>query len=240
MKNVINNKDNSYVKMPIVCASSGEYQGYEVLLRKFRGISLEIFNRNPELYSELTLPMLEHIFLLDSSGLIRKPEQSLYINMTASQLLSEGALAFLSQLHHQQLSSKKDQSNQYRINDVVIELTEQELDCDRSRLFERLLLFIRLGFKFGVDDFGVKASNFQRVFELETDVIKLDRGIIVRYSASKANKETLKYLINFCHNLNKQVIVEGVETKQQYQIAKECKANYLQGYYFGLPEQVIA
>ena len=225
----MNNNEQHFVKMPIISALTDEPIGFEILLRKFRGISLEVFNRNPELYSELSFPLLQEIFELDVSGKIRGQGSLLYINLTPQQILCQGTLDFLYRLHH----------TGQCFTDIVIEMTEQELDCDQKRLKERLLLFKRFGFQLAIDDFGVKASNFQRVFHIDPNFIKLDRGFVVGYTAEKSNKSTLDKLVGFCHNLNKKVIVEGIETKQHYKLAKECSADYMQGYYFGLPEDIL-
>lgn len=265
----MNNNDHSYAKMPIVCASSGKTLGYELLLRKFNGIALNTFNRYPELYSELSYPMLQKKISLDQAGKIRKSGQHLFINFTPAQLLCAGTLEFLAQLQQKQQwqklaphfgqnselnselnSAQKHEHNpvqqkilaeitHYQVRNVVIELTEEELDCDIEKLKERLLLFRCLGFTFAIDDFGVKASNLQRIFDVDHDFIKLDRGLLFRYNARNADGDHLLHLVNFCHKLNKKVIIEGVETAEDYQVAKACQADYLQGFYFGLPERIV-
>jgi hypothetical protein len=254
----MNTKNNNYEKMPISCASSGKTVGFELLLRQFNGLPLDIFNRYHELYCELSQPMLETIFDLDNAGKIREPGQYLFINLTPAQLISAGTLAFLTQRYQKQYQQQTTQDQEaqqeqqqgnkapipcpanYQVNKVVIELTEQNLDCDIERLKERLLLFICFGFTFAIDDFGVKASNFQRIFDVDHDFIKLDRGLLFRFSARKTDKAHLHHLVSFFHNLDKKVIVEGVETVDDYELAKSCGADYLQGFYFGLPEKVMS
>ncbi|SFC13109.1 EAL domain-containing protein [Pseudoalteromonas denitrificans] len=220
--------DNSFVKMPIISTEKENILGYEILLRTFRGIPLSIFNRNPELFTELSFPMLEAIYKLDAAGKIRDSKQLLFLNLTVHQYLSKGTLDFL----YQEYNHKDKAKN------VVIELTEQELDYKTEQLKERTLIFKCLDFKLAIDDFGVKGSNFQRVFELSPHYIKLDRGIIARYNSSQVNHKVLIEFVKLCHTLNKKVIIEGIETKQQYQLAKTCQADYVQGFYFGLPQYI--
>jgi len=245
----MNNNDHSYVKMPLVSTASGNIVGFEVLLRQFNGISLATFNRNPELYSELSFPMLNEIFSLDQAGKIRNKDQFLFINLTPAQLLCSGTLTFLTQLFYckYQQAEENDQTSQeplqvslvHQVNKVVIELTEHDLDCDIDKLKERLLLFMCFGFTFAIDDFGAKASNFQRVFEVDHDFIKLDRGLLFRFNARNSDKAHLHHLVSYFHQLNKKVIVEGVETLEDYEVAKACGADYLQGFHFGLPEVIV-
>jgi len=231
----MNNKDNVYAKMPIVCSSTGSTKGFELLLKEFRGISLEVFNRYPDLYTELSYSMLENIFKLDRLSLIREKGQLLFVNMTVSQLISKSTLDFLLTLYRPSQYIKVKKPTDCFFDNIIIEITEQEIDYDWQRLTERQLLLKSFGFKFAIDDFGIKASNFQRVFEFDPDIIKIDREIIVR---SNINKNPLKYLVSLCHNLDKKVVIEGIETEQHFILAKECKADYLQGYYFGLPQHI--
>jgi EAL domain-containing protein (putative c-di-GMP-specific phosphodiesterase class I) len=45
----------------------------------------------------------------------------------------------------------------------------------------------------------------------------------------------VKAIINLAHNLNMEVIAEGVETRTQQEHLQELKCEYGQGYYFAPP-----
>ena len=45
----------------------------------------------------------------------------------------------------------------------------------------------------------------------------------------------VKGIIQLAHNMNLNVIVEGVETKEQYELLENMKASIIQGYYFSRP-----
>jgi len=225
----MNDIDSSFLKMPIVSANTDQIIGFEVLLKSFHGISLKVFNDNPELYCELSSQMLKAIIELDAKGKIRKASELLYLNLTPAQFLSPSTLDFLYSLYakHQKLSN------------FVIEFTEHDLHCDLYRFEERILLFKQIGCQFAIDDFGMNVSNFQRVFEINTEFIKIDRGLIVRYDNHKANIEALTQLVRLCHKLDKKVIIEGIETNVQLKQAKACGADFLQGFIYGFPELIV-
>ena len=206
--------------MPIHITATSTLSGFEILLREFNGVSLDILNENPQLYVEFSAQILQEILALDSTGKVRRQGLSLAINFSAAQFLCDGTLTFLSQLYY----SKK------AFNHIVIELTESELDYMSIAFEERLLLCRLLGFKLAIDDFGVKASNFERVFALAPDFVKFDRSLI----AAK-NIKSLHALVKLCHDLNTKVIIEGVETSEHLDIAKRCQADYIQGYHVGRP-----
>jgi len=223
--------DNSttFHKMPIVSALTDKVIGFEILLRSFRGIPLNTFNQYPQLYSDFSFQLLKEILHLDHQKKLRAASELLYLNLTPEQFLSPGTLEFLYYLH----------VSKYRLENLVIEFTEHELHCDLWRIKERILLFKQHNCQFAIDDFGIKVSNFQRVFEINTEFIKVDRSVITRSESAQANQDALTELVNFCHKLNKKVIVEGIETKAQLKQAKICGADYLQGYLFGLPELIV-
>lgn len=216
------------MKMPIISTIKNEVIGFEVLLNTFRGIPLAIFNHNTDLFNQLSTPLLDSVFQLDRLGKIREPNQLLFINLTPQQCIETKGFNYLS--HYIQKSSIK--------KNIVVEITEQKCNEQQSDLINKIRVLKSLGYKLAIDDFGVKSSNFQRIFELDPHYIKLDKSIISQFDNNKTSKQYLHEFINFCHRLNKKVIIEGVETEAQLQLAKSCNADYLQGFIFGLPQKI--
>jgi len=226
----MNDSESRFVKMPIVSAATGNLIGYEVLLRKFQNIPLTFFNQYPELYNQFSLPMLQEIFVLDNKKKIRSGSELLFINVTPEQFLSEGTLSFLEYIH--ELKKK--------LFNIVIEFTEHDLHGEYKQMQERMLIFKQLDCQFAIDDFGMNRSNFQRVFAIDAEYIKLDRSLIGEFDKNGVNTKTLTHLVDFCHQLNKKVIMEGIETQHQFEQAKVCGADYLQGYFYGMPEPILS
>ncbi|AWB67513.1 hypothetical protein C2869_14160 [Saccharobesus litoralis] len=221
--------ESVYARMPIVDVVTQQSIGFEVLLRQFRGIGLAVFNQHPTLFKELAQPLFEHILALDKAGKFRQSQQKLFVNLTLEQLLSDGLLSCFEDLF---FAVDKP-------NNIIFELTEHELNYDRQRMKERMLICRQLGFSFAIDDFGAKASNFRRVFELNPDIVKLDRSVFNATNSDKNDLSALSHLIDLCHKEGKKVVLEGVETHTQLQQAKQCKVDFVQGFYFGLPENIL-
>lgn len=228
-KNIFMNKNHHFVKMPIM-TSSGTVLGFEVLLRKFNGIPLSTFNLYPELFTEFTYEFLHSIFILDTSQIIRDDNEFLFINLTIDQLLSNGTLSFLTECN---------ESNVKMVN-VIIEITENEMFNihDKEKISERILLFRTFGYQFAIDDFGVEHSNFQRVFDIKPEFIKLDREMIINYSEQEKPSQAFEQLIGFCHKIDTKVIAEGIESEKIYTKLIAAGVDYFQGYYFGLPKVI--
>ncbi len=221
--------NDCFVSMPIVSAETNEAVGYEVLLRSFRGIPLDVFNRNPELFCTLARSILLEIARLTSRYANSTKKKTLvYINFTVGQLLSPGMLECINCMV----------ADQWDMKNLVIELTEGDLQSDVTLVKERLSLLRRLGVRLAIDDFGVGASNFQRVFDLNPEIIKLDRMMLEGCCESEGMANKVSALTDYFHSLALEVVAEGVETEVHYNIAKRCGVDYLQGFYFGKPEEI--
>lgn len=220
--------NTSFAIMPIVSAIDGGAFGQEILLRKFNSIPLEVFNRNPELYTEFSFELLTDIFKIDATKNIRTEAELLFINFTVKQFLSAGTLDFLTTAH----------TTNTRLHNIVIEITEQELLYSDVRIQERILLFKRFGCLFAIDDFGTEHSNFKNVFDLNPNYIKLDGDMIFQYCQTDVCASALVKLVAFCHELGAKVIAEGVENIDIYKKVKDMNIDYVQGYYLGKPELI--
>ena len=224
----MNSAEKTFVKMPIISASTGCILGYEVLLKSFAGMSLQVFNQNPALFCQMSCQILKSIFALDQAKKIRLEPQLLFLNLSPAQFLSASTLEFLYYI------SESGQN----LTGYVIELTEQDLHFELSRLKERILLFRQLGCQFAIDDFGAQQSNFKRIFELETEYIKVDRNLVAHYGKNVKGADVLAPLVEFCHKMNKKVVIEGIENPIQQQQAKDSGADFIQGFIYGLPQVI--
>jgi len=121
---------------------------------------------------------------------------------------------------------------------VVIEILESEI-TDRVYLKSLIAHFRSMGCLIAIDDFGAGHSNFDRIWELEPDIVKLDRSLIQRATTSAKLKRALSGIVSLVHGTGSLVIIEGVETEEEALIAIEVNADMLQGFYFSKPKPAI-
>lgn len=121
---------------------------------------------------------------------------------------------------------------------VVIEILETEVD-DRDYLKSLIKHFRELGCLIAIDDFGAGHSNFERIWDLEPDIVKLDRSMIVRAANSSKVKRILLGIVSLIHETGCLVIIEGVENKKEALIAIDVGADMVQGFYFAYPHPDI-
>ena len=69
---------------------------------------------------------------------------------------------------------------------------------------------------------------------LPVDVIKLDKSIVDTYLVP-GKDHFIQNVIRLVHDLDKRIIIEGVETQGQARRLKELGADIIQGYYYSKP-----
>ena len=96
------------------------------------------------------------------------------------------------------------------------------------------------GYKISVDDFGKGTASLIFIREMEFDLFKIDRSVIAGKLETERDKKIVKALINLGYSLDADVVVQGVETKEQLQILKELGCKHVQGFYLSRPiSQVV-
>jgi EAL domain-containing protein (putative c-di-GMP-specific phosphodiesterase class I) len=66
-----------------------------------------------------------------------------------------------------------------------------------------------------MDDFGVGYSSLGLLKQLPFDIVKLDQSFIVDLLTDSSSALLTRAIINMAHDLEKEVIAEGVETAEQ-------------------------
>ena len=122
---------------------------------------------------------------------------------------------------------------------IVVEIVEQPTD-DADRLRETVRYYRELGCLTAIDDFGAGHSNFERIWNLGPDIVKLDRQILVRSQEDKRARQILQGIVSLLHQSGCLVLLEGVETKEQALIAVDAGVDFVQGFFFQTPSIELA
>ena len=120
-------------------------------------------------------------------------------------------------------------------DDLYLEITESAYTEDSDRIVEAVEKLRDLGFKIEMDDFGTGYSSLNVLSILPIDVLKLDMDFIKSLEANPKSIRLIELVIDIARFLNASVVVEGVESKEQYEILKKAGVNIIQGYYFSPP-----
>lgn len=118
---------------------------------------------------------------------------------------------------------------------LVAEVTESCMDADAEQLSRFAAICRRLGIHIAQDDFGSGYSSFRMLLQYPTDVIKIDRSILVEMMESSEKKNFISSIVYACHRFGRKVCMEGVETKEQEMLIRDSGCDMIQGYYYHRP-----
>ena len=117
---------------------------------------------------------------------------------------------------------------------VAIELTESQIENEQS-LDATLDYYRSLGCLIVIDDFGAGQSNFDRIWRLRPDVVKIDREMTRRVGVEPLARRMFAGIVSLLHEAGALVCVEGIETESEALCAIEANADLMQGYLFAAP-----
>lgn len=142
--------------------------------------------------------------------------------------ISQGSF-MVALLAHQQMAA----------GDVVIEVLEDAIR-DEVRFAETVGRLREEGFLIALDDFGAGHSNFDRVWTVGPDIVKLDRSFALRMEHDAGARRLMPRIVNLLHEAGSLVLLEGIETETQAHIALDSDIDFVQGYYFARPAPLPA
>ncbi len=118
---------------------------------------------------------------------------------------------------------------------LELELTEtvlMEAARERSDTLARLR---ETGITIALDDFGTGYSSLEYLSRFPIDRIKIAQNFVKDLEAAPGNVAIVKATIGLCRELGIEVIAEGVETREQFELLKDWGCGEVQGFYFARP-----
>src|SRR5882672_9726986 len=117
---------------------------------------------------------------------------------------------------------------------VAVELIETPFD-DEKRLVAAVEHYRAIGCLIVIDDFGAGYSNFDRIWRLKPDIVKIDREMTRRVTVEPLARRMFAGIISVLHESGALVCVEGIETEGEALCATDADADLMQGNYFASP-----
>ncbi len=123
---------------------------------------------------------------------------------------------------------------------VQLEVTEHKLLAHQDDLISSLTALRERGIKVAIDDFGVDGSNVDRLVQIPSDTVKIDRSFVSEIDIDERAEARLKAILEIVTTEGRVPIAEGVERQRQAQILRELEVPFGQGYLWHAPITALA
>ncbi len=124
--------------------------------------------------------------------------------------------------------------------DLEIELTESVLMEATQKHSETLRYLRGLGLKIAIDDFGTGYSSLKYLTVYPMNRLKVAQELVFGVTNDFRNAAVVRAAIGLAHELNIDVIAEGVETEAQAEFLIDAGCQQAQGYYYSRPVNAAA
>ena len=124
---------------------------------------------------------------------------------------------------------------------VNLEITESIAVTSGYMLKKNMEELRKFGCSFSMDDFGTGYSNLSRIAKADFEMIKIDKSLLWPCfkedgtDGTKNAKILLENMISMLLQIGRKIVVEGIETKEQYEYLESLGITYAQGFYFSKP-----
>ena len=119
---------------------------------------------------------------------------------------------------------------------LEFELTESTvMDYSDQENMATLNQIQALGIRLSIDDFGTGYSSLSYLKNMPFNAIKIDRSFVKDITTDANDEAIILAIISMAHNLNMEVIAEGVETLEQMGFLRFHGSEKIQGYLFSKP-----
>jgi EAL domain-containing protein (putative c-di-GMP-specific phosphodiesterase class I) len=224
------------VFQPIVDLGSHQQFGFEALLRAFSAKGDAIAPLKAFVQAEIagqlikfdricrTLHTLNFLNLSAHNG-------QLFLNVHPQLLVTVNShgKVFERVLHDYSLSTSQ----------VVIEIPESAV-AELDLLEYAIKNYRERGYKIAIDNFGREQTHLERLWILSPDYVKFDGSIIHQAETNSRLQKVLPKLVEIIQDSGGQAIIEGIETKNQLELAKLSRANFGQGFIVGKPDSAMS
>ncbi|MCY1137999.1 EAL domain-containing protein [Actinoplanes sp. Pm04-4] len=118
---------------------------------------------------------------------------------------------------------------------LTLEITESGLIADPTHGVQVLHSLRALGVRLSVDDFGTGQSSLSRLTELPVQELKIDKSFVEDITHHPARQAVIAAAQQLGHALGLHVVVEGVETRAEFDHIRDLGCDAIQGYYVARP-----
>lgn len=118
---------------------------------------------------------------------------------------------------------------------LELEITENLAMQDADASLAVLEQLKELGVRITIDDFGTGYSSLSYLTNFPINTLKVDKAFTRSLGSGRGSEEVIAAVIALAHSLDIDVVAEGVELEDQWQILREQGCDKVQGFLFSRP-----
>lgn len=218
---------------PILEVASGRLAGAEALLRWYHP------QRGAVAPSEF-LPLAEETGLIRDIGawvleqVCRTLEQWRGIGLDLPVAIN---LSSAQVLRGMSVDALKGVLERYRLapQALVFEIAEDVLLADGPHIRQWLENIRQLGIRLDLDDFGTGYSSLSCLKRFPIDRVKIDLSFVRDMVQDSNDRSLVEAILALSRILQLEVVAEGVETREQFDLLRDLGCGYAQGFLFSPP-----
>lgn len=223
----------SYFYQPIISLENGTICGAEALIRweqpdgsLIMPASFIPLAESTSFLAEMTIELLPR--LMDDLHQINaaSPSHFVHLNLSTADLKTDNLAGLL----HAQISQKNIEPGSLRV-----EIVEDVFMPPVPRVEATFAELAAEGIPVILNDFSAGYTTLNVLSRLPLTAIKLAMSIVQRATNARKDFRILRHLVNIGHQLNLEIIVEGVETEEMYDLTLSTGSTHAQGFYFSYP-----
>ena len=119
---------------------------------------------------------------------------------------------------------------------ISFEITESVMMTDTEQALKMMNKLKTLGSDLIVDDYGTGFSSLAYLKKFPVKELKIDQSFIKNMIENDNDSVIVKSTIDLAHNLGLQVVAEGVENREVFDVLQMLGCDMVQGYFIGRPE----
>ncbi len=218
---------------PQIIIKTGEFSGFEALVRW----------QHPEkglIYPDRFIPLAEQLGLIGEltawviNTAVEQQQVFQELNLSSDVSVNISAEDITSLTLPEQIARLLE-SRQLDPGMLTLEITESALMGELVTSLDILTRLRLKGLRLSIDDFGTGYSSLSQLHRIPFTELKIDRSFVMNMVEDEQARAIVKTCIMLGHELDMQVVAEGVETKEHLEILRDLDCDIAQGYFISRP-----
>ena len=123
---------------------------------------------------------------------------------------------------------------------LLLEITESAVMRDPELAARHMQPLRAAGVRFAIDDFGTGHSSLSLLSRLPVDELKIDRSFISQALSGQGTTAIVTATVALAHGMGLEVVAEGVEKPEAWNLLKRLRCDHAQGYLISRPMDAAA